>query len=204
MKAAIIESLGIDNLKLKDVPEPQPGPNDVVVRLRAASLNYRDLVVMDGGYGSMQRTGNLIPLSDGAGEVAEVGREVKIWQPGDRVIGATLPLWRAGRPTEARLRASVGGSLDGVACEYRVFPANAVLPIPPHLNFVEAATLPCAALTAWSAVVTHGHVGPGQSVVTQGSGGVAPFALQFAKLSGARVTALSSPDEKLARLQALG
>jgi NADPH:quinone reductase-like Zn-dependent oxidoreductase len=204
MKAAILEALGVENLKLKDIPVPQPGPNDVLVRLRAASLNFRDLVIADGGYGSAQRTENLIPLSDGAGEIAEVGSEVKIWQPGDRVVGAAFPLWRAGRPTEARLRAGTGSRLDGTAVEYRVYPATAVLPIPPHLNFVEAATLPCAALTAWSAVVTHGRVGPGQSVITQGSGGVSVFALQFAKLSGVRITALSSTDEKLGRLQALG
>ena len=135
MKAAILESPGIDNLKLKEVPEPAPGPNDVLVRLRAASLNYRDLLIVDGGYGAQQRTTNLIPLSDGAGEIAEVGSEVKIWRPGDRVVGAMLPLWRAGAPTEARLRQALGGVLDGTACEYRVWPANAVLPLPPHLSF---------------------------------------------------------------------
>src|SRR5262245_41417503 len=142
MKAAIIEAPGLENLRLRDLPEPRPGPNDVLVRLRAASLNYRDLLIVDGGYGSAQRTHNLIPLSGGAGEIAEIGSEVTIWQPGDRVVGALFPLWRSGRPTEARLRPSLGSMLDGVAVEYRVFPANAVLPIPPHLNFVEAATLP--------------------------------------------------------------
>lgn len=204
MKAAILEAPGIDNLKIKDVDVPRPGPGEVLVRLRAASLNYRDWVVIDGGYGAQQRRENLILLSDGAGEVAEVGPDVRIWSPGDRVVGSLVPLWRAGPPNEARLRSTLGGSLDGTACEYRVWPSNALIPIPPHLSFVEAATLPCAAVTAWSAVISHGQARPGQSVVTQGTGGVALFAVQFAKLAGARVIAMSSADEKLARLQALG
>ncbi len=205
MKVAWVETVGsLDNLKLVERPEPRPGRGEVLVRLRAASLNYRDLVTTAGGYGSHQRRENLIPLSDGAGEIAALGDGVTAWKMGDRVTGHIFPKWLTGPPTEARLSASLGGSADGVACEYRVFGENEILRVPDHLSFAEGAALPCAALTAWVSVIAQGQVGPGQTVLTQGTGGVSLFALQFAKMAGAAVVATSSNTEKLERLRALG
>jgi alcohol dehydrogenase len=204
MKAAVLESLGIDNLRVKEIPEPKAGPDDVLVRMRAGSLNYRDLVAIDGGYGSQQKRSDLIMLSDGAGEVVEVGENVRQFKPGDRVVASLFQKWDAGRPTNDRFRSGLGGILDGVACEYRALSASGVVRIPDSMSWTEAATLPCAALTAWSAVVGEISTKPGDSAVTQGSGGVSIFALQFAVACGARVIATSSSDAKLARLAELG
>lgn len=205
MKVALVETVGsLDNLKLVDRPEPRPGDGQVLVRLRAATLNYRDLVTTAGGYGSHQRRENLIPLSDGAGEVVGIGAGVTKWATGDRVVGHIFPKWLTGRPNEDRLSASLGGSVDGVACEYRVFGEDEILRVPDHLSYPEAAALPCAALTAWVSVIEQGRTGPGQSVLTQGTGGVSLFALQFAKMAGAQIVATSSSAEKLERLRELG
>ncbi len=204
MKAAIILRPGLDNLRIEELPSPEPGPGEVVVRLRAASLNYRDTLTVVGGYGSRQKQERLIPLSDGAGEVAKVGRDVTAWQRGDRVIGCLMPDWQGGEMSEAKSAASLGGSVDGCAAEYRVFPAAGLVRTPEHLSDIEAATLPCAALTAWSAVVSQGRVGPGDTVLTQGTGGVSLFALQLARLAGARVIATSSTPDRLERLRELG
>jgi len=202
MKQALVAKVGsFDNLAIVDAPEPRPGAGEVLVRLRAASLNYRDLLTIVGGYGSHQRHQNLVPLSDGAGEIVEVGSNVTRWKTGDRVVGCFFPQWHDGPPTVARMAQALGGSADGVACEYRVFAEDAILAMPPHLGFVEAACLPCAGLTAW--VATNGGA-PGASALTQGTGGVSLFALQFARMAGAEVVATSSSDEKLARLRALG
>ena len=204
MKAMVMESLGIDNLRLKDLPDPKPRPGEVLVRLRAASLNFRDVLALQGGYGSRQKSNELIPLSDGAGEVVEVGPGVRGFKAGDRVVNTFFPGWLAGAPDERFLMRDVGGMEDGVACELRVFSQEALLPIPTQMSFVEAATLPCAAVTAWNAVRAHAGIGPEHTVLTQGSGGVAIFALQFARAAGARVIALSSAAEKMERLRALG
>lgn len=205
MKVALVETVGsLDNLKIVDRPDPKPGAGQVLVRLRAATLNYRDLVTTAGGYGSHQRRENLIPLSDGAGEVIETGEGVTKWQTGDRVVGHIFPKWQTGRPNEERLSHSLGGSADGVACQYRVFGEDEILRVPDHLNYEEAAALPCAALTAWVSVIAQGQIGPGQSVLTQGTGGVSLFALQFAKMAGAEIVATSSSEEKLERLRNLG
>ena len=204
MKAAVLESLGLDNLRVKEIAEPRLGPCDVLVRMRAASLNYRDLVTIDGGYGSQQKRGDLIMLSDGAGEVAAAGDSVSEFRIGDRVVACFFQDWHAGRATAERLRSGLGGLLDGVACEYRALPASGVMRVPDHLSWMEAASLPCAALTAWSAVVGEASTKAGDVVVTQGSGGVSLFALQFAVACGARVIATSSSDVKLARLAGLG
>lgn len=204
MKIAVANPLGLANLRIIDRPEPRPGPGEVLVRMRAASLNYRDLLTIEGGYGSQQKRADLVPLSDGAGEIVETGPDVTRWRAGDRVVGCFFADWQGGPPTTERISATLGGAVDGVACEYRVFGEHAILPIPSHLDFVEAATLPCAALTAWVAVVEHHAVKPGQSVLTQGTGGVALFAVQFAGLAGATVVATSSTADKLARLGALG
>jgi alcohol dehydrogenase len=204
MKAMVLEALGLANLKLQELPTPKPGPGQVLVRLRAASLNYRDTLVVEGGYGSRQRSSGLIPISDGAGEIAALGADVESWRVGDRVVGCFFPNWRDGPPSEEKCRGDLGGGADGVACEYRVFAQDAILPIPDHLSFIEAASLPCAGVTAWQAVRAQGQIGPGQWVLTQGTGGVSLFALQFAAIAGAWTIATSSSDAKRAKLGELG
>ncbi|MGE0254331.1 MAG: NAD(P)-dependent alcohol dehydrogenase [Alphaproteobacteria bacterium] len=205
MKAAVLGAVGIDNLAVVDVPDPAaPGPGEVLVRLRAASLNYRDLVTAEGGYGRRQRTANLTLLSDGAGEVVSVGVGVTRFRAGDRVFGVLFPDWLDGGLTAEAMADTLGGTLDGVGCELRLFPERGLVAMPDGLSFVEAATLPVAAITAWSAIVTQGRVAPGDVVLTQGTGGVSLFALQFAKLAGAEVIVTSSSDEKLAKARALG
>ena len=194
---------GAEGLTLVDRPVPQPGAGQVLVRLKAATLNYRDLLTVKGGYGSRQKF-PLVPLSDGAGVVESVGAGVRQFVAGDRVIGSFFENWLGGEPSEARMNAALGGAVDGVLTEYRVFPAHALVRTPQHLSDVEAAALPCAGVTAWSAVVKLGNVRPGQTVLTQGTGGVSLFALQFAKLCGARVISTSSSDAKIERLKTLG
>ena len=204
MKAfQITGSFGLDNLKLVELPEPKPGPGQVLVRMRAASLNYRDLVVIKGGYGPRQ-TLPRIPVSDGAGEVAAVGAGVKRVQAGDRVVACFAPTWLEGPVTQEKMDSSLGAFVDGVLAEYILAGEEAVLPIPAHLSYEEAATLPCAAVTAWSALFVEDHVGPAHTVLVQGTGGVSLFALQFARLAGARVIITSSSDRKLERARGLG
>lgn len=190
-------------LRLARRDPPRPGPRQVLVRMRAWSLNYRDLLIAYGRYGPGIRPG-VVPLSDGAGEVVDRGPAVTRWRPGDRVAGLFLPGWQSGPPTAARLAAALGGSADGVLAEYVAFDEDAVVAVPGHLDFQEAATLPCAALTAWQAVVELGALHPGQTVLTLGSGGVSVFALQIAAAGGARVIATSGSDRKLERLAELG
>ncbi|MBR0752427.1 NAD(P)-dependent alcohol dehydrogenase [Bradyrhizobium jicamae] len=194
---------GIDGLALVDKPVPQPGAGEVLVRLKAATLNYRDLLTVKGGYGSRQKF-PLVPVSDGAGVVEAVGTGVRSFAVGDRVVGSFFENWLSGEPSEIKMRGALGGSADGVLTEYRVFPAHGLVKTPEHLSDVEAAALPCAGVTAWSAVVKLGQIKPGQTVLTQGTGGVSLFALQFAKMCGARVIATSSSDAKIERLKALG
>ena len=204
MKAfQVAGSFGLENLKFVDLPDPQPGPGQVLVKMRAASLNFRDLVVIKGGYGPRQ-TLPRIPVSDGAGEIAAVGAGVRRVKPGDRVMCCFCPTWIDGPVTQEHMDASLGCYVDGVLSEYVVTSADAVLPIPAHLSFEEAATLPCAALTAWNALFVTDHIGPGQTIVVQGTGGVSLFALQFARMAGAQVIATSSSDQKLARARELG
>jgi alcohol dehydrogenase len=204
MKAAVVKPMGLDNLSVVELPDPRPGPGEILVRLRAASLNYRDLIACGGGYGSMQKQDALIPLSDGAGEVVEVGAGVTAWRPGDRVASCFFPDWQAGPANPRGFATDVGARCDGVAAELRVFRGDAVVRVPEGMSFVDAATLPCAAATAWNGLIELGGVGPGHTVLTQGTGGVALFALQFAAMAGAEVYALSSSAEKLERLRALG
>jgi NADPH:quinone reductase-like Zn-dependent oxidoreductase len=194
---------GIDGLALVDKPVPTPGDGQVLVRLRAATLNYRDLITVKGGYGSRQKF-PLVPVSDGAGVIERVGPGVREFAAGDRVIGSFFEGWIGGEPSEAKMRSALGGAVDGVLAEYRVFPKHALVRTPEHLSDIEAAALPCAGLTAWSAIVKLGGVKPGQTVLTQGTGGVSLFAVQFAKMCGARVIATSSSDAKIERLKQLG
>lgn len=196
-------SSGADALKLVQLPDPHPGPNQVVVRIRATSLNYRDLMVAGGRYGGSLKL-PLIPLSDGAGEIAAVGNEVTRWKVGDRVAGTFFQRWHSGPIRREVFDAALGGSTDGVLAEYIALPADGIVAIPQHLSFEEAATLPCAAVTAWHALVTDGKISAGQTVVVLGTGGVSIFALQFAKIHGARVIITSGSDEKLVRAKSLG
>lgn len=204
MKAAMVDPMGIDNIQIVDVPDPEPREGEVVVALKAASLNYRDILAVDGGYGRMQKQERLIPLSDGAGEVVAVGAGVREWKAGDRVMSCFFPRWQAGPLRPEVVREDLGGMFDGVAAQMRVFKSDALVRIPSSMSFVEASTLPCAAATAWSALFELGRVGPGHRVVTQGTGGVSLFALQFARLAGAEVFATSSSPEKLELLRKLG
>jgi alcohol dehydrogenase len=204
MKAMVLEALGLDNLRLKEIADPTAGYGEVLVRLHAASLNFRDLIAATGGYGSRQQHSDLILLSDGAGEIVEVGAGVQGWRIGDRVAGCFFPHWQSGPPRSETMRAVLGGSVPGVASELRSFAADTILRIPDYLDYAEAATLPCAGLTAWNAVRGCGAIGPEHIVLTQGTGGVSLFALQFAILAGAGVIATSSSEAKLDRLRGLG
>jgi NADPH:quinone reductase-like Zn-dependent oxidoreductase len=198
------DGFGLDNLKRSQRPDPEPGPGQVLVLMRAASLNYRDLVVIEGNYGrSIQPP--LIPLSDGAGVVDAVGPGVTRFSPGDRVIPTFFQGWTGGAPRGAVMAPTMlGGPLDGTLARSMVLGEAGLVPTPDSLSDEEAACLPCAALTAWSAIVTQGGVGPGDFVLVQGTGGVALFALAFAKMLGAEVMVVSSSDEKLERVRALG
>lgn len=205
MRAVVIQdAFGIDHLTLADRPEPEPGPGQVVVRVHAASLNYRDLLTVQGFYNPRQPL-PLVPLSDGSGEVVGVGAGVTRVKLGDRVAGAFAQGWISGRPSRAKLmETTLGGPLDGMLREYALLSAEGVVHIPDHLSYEEAATLPCAGVTAWSALVRHGSVKAGDTVLVLGTGGVSMFALQFARLLGATVIVTSSSNEKLERAKGLG
>jgi len=195
---------GMDHLRLSTRPEPAPGPGQVLVRMNASSLNYRDLVVPDRGYGSYTGTLPLIPVSDGVGEVVAVGPGVRRAAVGDRVCPTFFQRWTSGEPDLERLTGSLGGPIDGTMTELMCLSEEGVLKVPAHLSDVEAATLPCAALTAWSALTCGAGTRPGERVLVQGCGGVALFAVTFARLLGAHVTVITSSDERAARVQALG
>lgn len=194
---------GIERLQLIKRPRPLPGPRQLLIRVHATSLNYRDLEMASGSYQG-QPTQPFVLLSDGAGEVVEVGPGVSRFAPGDRVIGAFWQGWEAGRLGDAPAAAPLGGPLDGMLAEYVVLDESGVVACPSHLTWEEAATLPCAALTAWQALISEGQLKAGDWVLLQGSGGVSLFALQFAVLHGARVIVTSSRDERLQRLAGLG
>ncbi|MDQ7809173.1 NAD(P)-dependent alcohol dehydrogenase [Amycolatopsis sp. A133] len=185
----------------RDVPEP--GPGQVLVRMRGWAVNARDLMIVKGFYPKPVKP-DVIPLSDGAGEVVAVGAGVRAWAVGDRVAATYFPNWLSGPGTPEKTGDDLGGTLDGVLAEYAVFAEDAVVAVPAHLDYAEAATLPSAGVTAWRAVVEEGGLTPGQTVLTLGSGGLSTFALQFAALGGAHVVATSSSDAKLDRLRALG
>jgi NADPH:quinone reductase-like Zn-dependent oxidoreductase len=194
---------GFDNLKLVDRAEPKAGPGQVLVAMKAWSLNYRDLLVVTGAYNPKLKL-PMTPLSDGAGEVVAVGPGVTRFKPGDRVAGCFMQRWAAGELTDEKARSALGGTLDGVLAEQVAYLEEGLVRIPDSLSFEEGATLPCAALTAWNALVPSGGVKAGDTVLVQGTGGVSIFALQFAKLHGAKVIATSSSDAKLARAKQLG
>ena len=196
-------SFGLDHLVLCERKQASPGPGEVLLRMRACSLNYRDLMMIEGHYNPRQAL-PLVPLSDGVGEVVEVGEGVSELTVGERVMPIFAEAWHEGAPDRRKLATALGGPLPGVLCEHRITPAAAVVRVPAHLRDVEAATLPCAAVTAWSALIRHGMIRPGDKVLLQGTGGVSIFALQFALLAGAEVLITSSSDAKLERARKLG
>jgi NADPH:quinone reductase-like Zn-dependent oxidoreductase len=200
----LLEQFGTKGLILAEQPDPVPAAGEVVVEYRAASLNYRDLMVVEGTYNPKMRL-PAIPFSDAAGEVVEVGREVTKWKAGDKVCSLVVPEWRSGGPTAEASRSAIGaGRYPGVLRRFASVPEHHISRMPEHLSFAEGATLPCAALTAWNALHVSGKVEAGQTVLTLGTGGVSIFALQFAKLAGARVIITSGSDEKIGRAAALG
>ncbi|HZU35959.1 MAG TPA: NAD(P)-dependent alcohol dehydrogenase [Gemmataceae bacterium] len=196
-------TFGLESLAVVERPEPKPGPGQVLVRMRAFSLNYRDLMVVQGVYNPKLRL-PLVPLSDGAGVVAGVGAGVTRVKTGDRVAGIFMQKWLCGELTDAKARSDLGGHLSGVLAEYVVFDEEGLVTVPAHLSDEEAAALPCAAVTAWHGLVHEGRIKAGDTVLTQGTGGVSLFALQFGRLLGARVIITSSSDAKLARARELG
>jgi NADPH:quinone reductase-like Zn-dependent oxidoreductase len=195
---------GPEALRRAERPDPKPGRKEVVVRVRATSLNFRDLAVMQGAYPGPPMTDNLIPLSDGAGEVVAVGEGVTRHRPGDRVVGTFFQVWVSGRPPSG-LAALGAAPVNGMLTEKVVLHEDGLIAIPQGLSFEEAATLPCAAVTAWHALMAAGRpIMPGDSVLALGTGGVSIFALQFARAAGARVIVTSSSDEKLERAKKCG
>ncbi len=203
MRVVEIPQYGIEHLRVAERATPEPGPGQVLVRLKAASLNYRDLATVLGGFGAAYKL-PLVPLSDACGEIAAVGLGVTRVKAGDRVATMFFQGWLSGGPTREGLATALGGSLDGVWRDYALLSEQGVSKVPAHLSDAEVATLPCAGLTAWRSLIVEGGLKAGEIVVVQGTGGVSIFALQFAKASGAEVIVTSSSDEKLARAKALG
>jgi NADPH:quinone reductase-like Zn-dependent oxidoreductase len=204
MKAWQIGRFGLDALEQTERRVPQPGPHDLLVRIGAASLNYRDRLVIDGTF-IPDLALPFVPASDGAGEVVAIGKDVTRFRVGDRVIGTYIPKWidGDGRGPDGDY-VNRGGPLPGVLAEYVVFDEQAVVPTPSYLTDREASTLPIAAVTAWTALFEHGRLRPGDTVLVEGTGGVSIFALQLAVSAGARVIVTSSSDEKLERAKELG
>jgi NADPH:quinone reductase-like Zn-dependent oxidoreductase len=194
---------GFDDMSIVELPEPKPGRRQVLVKVAACSLNFRDLAIAVGTY-RMPVLDKLIPLSDGAGEVVEVGDDVTRVKPGDRVAGCFFQGWVGGPISAERVQRALGGSAQGMLVEYVVLDDDGVVRLPDHLSLEDGATLPCAAVTAWQALAVHGQLKPGETVLVQGTGGVSIFALQFARMMGGQVIATSSSDEKLARAKSLG
>jgi NADPH:quinone reductase-like Zn-dependent oxidoreductase len=202
MRAIQLSAFGMDHLEPVDLPAPRPGPNEVLVRMEAASLNFRDHMLVNGDlYRGVQLP--IVPVSDGAGTVQEVGPAVTRFKPGDRVTTFYKSRWIAGAMRPEWEGAEIGGPEPGVMRELACFDQYSLARAPAHLSAVQAATLPIAALTAWQAL-EQARITTGQSVLLLGTGGVSMFALQFARLRGARVIVLSSSDAKLARAKALG
>jgi NADPH:quinone reductase-like Zn-dependent oxidoreductase len=199
----IAEPKGIDSLKLSERPTPKPGAGEVLMRVRAVSLNYRDLALVRGGLARMMKL-PLVPVSDGAGDVVEVGPGCVHLKKGDRVAAIFTQGWLSGPPYAGMYTSSLGGGVDGMLSEYVVLREDGFVRIPDYMTFEDAATLPCAAVTSWNALVTEGHLRSGDTVLVMGTGGVSVFAMQIAMIHGARVIATSSSDAKLKRLKELG
>jgi len=203
MKAFQIERFGIDELSKVDLDRPSPAAGEVLVKFHAASLNYRDLMMVEGTYNPRLRL-PLVPFSDGAGEVVDIGDDVTRWNIGDRVCPTFMQGWIDGELDYPKSKTTLGHDLDGCLREYGLFSESGLARIPEHLSFEEAACLPCAGVTAWNALMVSGGLKAGEAVLIQGTGGVSLFALQLAKLAGARAIVTSSSDVKLARAKELG
>lgn len=204
MKAFELQGFsGLGDLKLVEREKPSAGPGQIVVKMKTASLNYRDLITVGGGYGSTVRT-PLVPLSDGCGEVVEAGEGVTRVAVGDRVAPLFFQTWFSGGPSLQGLLGSLGGGVDGVAQEYMLLDQNGVTKVPDYLTDEQVACLPCAALTAWRGLVVEGEIKPGDRALFLGTGGVSIFGLQIAKAAGAETIITSSSNEKLARAKDLG
>ena len=203
MKAWQIQHRGsLDALQIVDLPDPKPGPGEVLVRMHAVAVNFRDLISTQ-----IERPGALTPLipcSDGAGEILAVGEGVTQWEPGQRVVSCFFQGWEAGMINREVMRTDLGGPLHGVLAEHVCLREAGVVAMPEHMSFEQAATLPCAGLTAWNALVEMGQIRAGESVLLLGTGGVSMFALQFAKMHGAQVLITSSSNTKLQRAKQLG
>lgn len=203
MKAYQVQNnAGIDALTLVELSEPQLNAGQVLIRVRATSLNYRDTAVIQGMYPGQKLP--VIPLSDGAGDVVAIGEGVTRVKVGSRVAGIFFQTWIAGKLTREKIKSALGGAIDGMLVEYVVLHQDGVVLLPDHLSYEEGATLPCAAVTAWHALVHRGGLTAGETVLLLGTGGVSIFALQFAKVLGAKAIITSSSDEKLARALELG
>ncbi len=202
MRAWQISAFGVDCLELVERPDPIPGPGEVLIAIRAVSLNFRDLMMVKGLYNPRLRFPR-IPCSDGSGEVVSVGEGVTACKPGDRVAGIFMQNWLDGPLTAAKSKGALGGDIDGMLATHVVLKETGVVAIPDHLSFPEAACLPCAGVTAWNALRA-APLQPGEVVLIQGTGGVSVFALLFAKLRGLRVLGISSSDEKLERAIGMG
>ena len=204
MRAYELRREGLENLLEVERPRPKLGAGEVLVRMRATSINYRDWLIANGRYGRGPLKLPLVPFSDGAGEVVEVGADVTRWSPGARVAASFFRDWIDGPPDDQKRAAALGGTTDGVLAEYVALRADALVEVPPGLSFEEAATLPCAGVTAWVSLVGTGALAAGETVLALGTGGVSIFVLQLAKALGARVIVTSKSDEKLAHAERLG
>ena len=202
MRVGQFSSFGIDSLEFVERPTPHPGPGEVLVRVHAVALNYRDLLMLKGLYNPKLKLPR-IPCSDGAGEVAAVGEGVTRWKPGDRVAGIFMQNWLDGPLTPAKAKGALGGDIDGMLAEYVVLRDTGLVRLHEHLSFAEGATLPCAAVTAWNAMAA-GNLKPGSTVLILGTGGVSIFALQLARMMGVRVLGTSGSAAKLERARSLG
>ena len=202
MKLYEVKGNGIDGLTLAERPEPKPGYGQVLIKVHATALNYRDWIVAQGNYSGQKSA--LIPMSDGAGDVVAIGEGVTQIKVGDRVAGIFFQDWLAGKINQNIMKSDLGGGIDGMLAEYITLNQNGVVLLPSHLSYEEGATLPCAAVTAWHALTTQGSIEAGETVLLLGTGGVSTFALKFAKLSGAKVIITSSSDKKLEQAKTLG
>ena len=203
MKGYQLTQFGIANLAISDMDKPQLGARDVLIRIRATSLNYRDLMMIEGTYNPKLKL-PLVPFSDGAGEVVEIGPQVTRWKIGDRVCPTFMQGWIDGELDHAKFKTTLGGDLNGCLREFGAFHEDGLVRIPDGLSYEEAACLPCAGVTAWNALMVSGGLRQGETVLLQGTGGVSMLALQFARLAGARTIVTSSSNEKLERAEALG
>lgn len=203
MKAIVYHSFGTDQLKAEERPVPEPGPGEVLLRMKAASLNYRDLLMLTGDYNPRLKM-PLVPCSDGVGIIEKTGESCSRFKEGTRVSPIFARGWYDGPPFREMLKATHGGPLDGTLQQYMVVPENDLVEIPDSLSDEEAAALPCAGLTAWNAVAQYGNAQPGQTILILGTGGVSVFAMQFAKLYGLEIIITSSSEDKLKKAEQLG